>query len=38
MRSIAQGGQPGKVRVVHNGIASEPFDSVTPADVAAVRA
>jgi glycosyltransferase involved in cell wall biosynthesis len=34
---IAQGGQPGKVRVVHNGIASEPFDRVTPADVAAVR-
>ncbi len=34
---IAQGGQPGKVHVVHNGIAPEPFDRVTPDDVAMLR-
>lgn len=34
---IAHGTPANKVRVVHNGIASEPFDAVTPGDVATVR-
>jgi glycosyltransferase involved in cell wall biosynthesis len=34
---IAQGGQADKVRVVHNGIASEPFDRVTDEQAAALR-
>jgi glycosyltransferase involved in cell wall biosynthesis len=34
---IAQGGPADKVRVVHNGISSEPFDRVTTEQVAALR-
>lgn len=34
---VAQGGRKDKVRVVHNGIACEPFDAITEADVAATR-
>jgi glycosyltransferase involved in cell wall biosynthesis len=34
---IAQGGQPDKVHVVHNGIAPEPFDRVTDAEVTSLR-
>lgn len=34
---VAQGGRRDKVRVVYNGIASDPFDAVTDADVEAVR-
>ena len=34
---IAQGGRPDKVRVVHNGIASAPFDAVTDDEVADAR-
>jgi glycosyltransferase involved in cell wall biosynthesis len=34
---IAQGGRPDKVRVVHNGIASAPFDAVTEDEVADAR-
>lgn len=34
---VAQGGRKDKVRVVHNGIACEPFDAVTDADVVALR-
>jgi glycosyltransferase involved in cell wall biosynthesis len=34
---VAQGGSQHKVRVVYNGIAIDPFDAVTDADVAAVR-
>ena len=35
---VEAGGRPGKVRVVHNGIASGPFDAVTEADVRQTRA
>lgn len=34
---VAQGGRRDKVRVVHNGIAADPFDAVTDADILAVR-